>query len=78
MVGSNRQGRGPDDDRLHLRMSPPPKPTWRSNRESRLGNVTPVGRVFIVIGIVCAIFGLLMVASIVMYGLVAGDPGCCG
>ncbi|GAB2594225.1 hypothetical protein GCM10009593_38690 [Microlunatus antarcticus] len=78
MVASSRQGRGPDNDRLHLRMSPPPEPTWRSSRESRLGYVTPVGRIFIVLGIICAIFGLLMVASIVIYGLIAGDPGCCG
>lgn len=79
VVGPSRQRRVPENyDRLHLRMRPPPEPTWRSLCESQRAEVTPVARVFIAIAIVCAIFGLLFVASLVMYGLVAGDPGCCG
>lgn len=56
-------------------MRPPPEPTYGSLRDSRLGQITPVGRVFVAIGAVSGILILLVVASIVMYGLIAGDPG---
>jgi hypothetical protein len=79
MVGPSRRRRVSEDHgRLHLQMGPPPEPTWRSLSESQRPEVTPVARVFIAIAIVCAILGLLFVASFVMYGLIAGDPGCCG
>jgi len=79
IVGPSRQGRGPvDDDRLHLQMSPPPEPTWRLGGESRLGKVMPIGRVFIVLGIVCAIFALLAVASISCTDSSPVTRGCCG
>lgn len=63
------------DTRLHLSMRPPPEPTYRSLRDSRLGQVTPVGRIFVAIGAVSGFLILLVVAAIVMYGLIAGDPG---
>ena len=63
------------DTRLHLSMRPPPEPTYGSLRDSRLGQITPVGRVFVAIGAVSGILILLVVASIAMYGLIAGDPG---
>lgn len=63
------------DTRLHLSMRPPPEPTYRSLRDFRLGQVTPVGRIFVTIGVVSGLLILLVVASIVMFGLIAGDPG---
>ena len=56
-------------------MRPPPEPTYGSLRISRLGQITPVGRIFVAIGAVSVVLILLVVASMVMYGLIAGDPG---
>ncbi len=55
-------------------MRPPPEPTYGSLRNSRLGQITPVGRVFVAIRAVSGVLILLVVASIVMYGLIDGDP----
>ena len=63
------------DTRLHLSMRPPPEPTYGSLRTSRLGQVMPVGRDFVAIGAVSGALILLVVASVVMYAFIAGDPG---
>ena len=66
------------DARLHLTMRPPPEPTYSSLGASRLGQIGPVGRFFVVVGVISAILIVLAVASIVLFALVAGDPGYSG
>ena len=56
-------------------MRPPPGPTYGSLRNSRLGQITPLGRVFLAVGAISGLLILLVVASIVMYAFIAGDPG---
>lgn len=59
----------PDRERLHLHLRPPSPPTYQAPR------VTLVGRICVIVGVVSALLLLCGVLAVVLFGLVAGEPG---